>query len=172
MAKFAYRLPGLITPFWLVLTAFVPPVQGTGKSPFSADGRREMVVVAPERFHKALAKFVAYRLAQRPTKLAVLESILKSTQGADDPERLKRWLYESWTASPLPLMTTRSIPPTFIARMSRAETGALTTGMSAKRSGFACVLLRRGPGREEQDRPDQLRPDRLPCRAGCRTLAC
>ena len=54
------------------------------------------MIVAPERFHKALAKFVAYRTEQRPTKLASLESVLKSTQGADDPERLKRWLYREW----------------------------------------------------------------------------
>ncbi len=74
MAKFAYRLPGLITPFWLVLTAFVPPVQGTGKSPFSADGRREMVVVAPERFHKALAKFVAYRLRRKGRQSSLYSS--------------------------------------------------------------------------------------------------
>jgi len=55
-----------------------------------------MVIVAPERFHKELTRFRSYRAAQRPTELVSLEAILKSTQGVDDPERLKRWLYSSW----------------------------------------------------------------------------
>ncbi len=55
-----------------------------------------MVIVAPDQFHKALTRFRAYRAAQRLTELVSLEGIKKSTQGVDDPERLKRWLYESW----------------------------------------------------------------------------
>jgi hypothetical protein len=55
-----------------------------------------MVIVAPDRFHKDLMKFRAYRAAQRPTELVSIESILKSSPGVDDPERLKRWLYHSW----------------------------------------------------------------------------
>jgi hypothetical protein len=55
-----------------------------------------MVIIAPDRFHKELTKFRAYRAAQRPTELVSLESILNSTKGVDDPERLKRWLYDSW----------------------------------------------------------------------------
>ncbi len=55
-----------------------------------------MVVIGPERFHKAMAPYLAYRRAQRPTEWASLESVLKQSQGADDPERLKRWLYRAW----------------------------------------------------------------------------
>lgn len=55
-----------------------------------------MVIVAPDRFHKHLAHFRAYRAKQRPTELVSLESILNHTEGVDDPERLKRWLYRAW----------------------------------------------------------------------------
>lgn len=50
------------------------------------------VVVAPERFHEALADYVKRK---KPVELASLESILKG-EGADDPEKLKRWLYAAW----------------------------------------------------------------------------
>jgi hypothetical protein len=55
-----------------------------------------MAVIGPEKFHKILAPFLAYRNSQRPTEWASLESILKDTEGSDDPERLKRWLFRSW----------------------------------------------------------------------------
>jgi hypothetical protein len=55
-----------------------------------------MVIVAPDRFRGQLERFRSYRATQRPTELISLESILKSTQGVDDPERLKRWLYKAW----------------------------------------------------------------------------
>lgn len=58
--------------------------------------RTGAVIVAPERFHESLGEYVAYRTRQRPTSLVSLESILKSSDGRDDPERLKRWLYDAW----------------------------------------------------------------------------
>ncbi|HEX8200985.1 MAG TPA: C25 family cysteine peptidase, partial [Isosphaeraceae bacterium] len=61
-----------------------------------AEPRPGMVVVAPRRFHGALREFQAYRSAGRPTELAALEAILQETDGVDDPERLKRWLYRAW----------------------------------------------------------------------------
>src|SRR5262249_39843171 len=57
---------------------------------------RSMVIVAPDRFHGQLKRFHSYRATQRPTELVSLQSILKSTPGVDDPERLKRWLYQAW----------------------------------------------------------------------------
>ena len=51
------------------------------------------VIVAPERFHEALAEVVAARSRQMPTELASLEKILTG-EGADDPEKLKRWLFD------------------------------------------------------------------------------
>ncbi len=55
-----------------------------------------MVVIGPERFHKVMEGYLAYRQAQRPTEWASLESVLKDSPGVDDPERLKRWLYRAW----------------------------------------------------------------------------
>lgn len=54
------------------------------------------VVVAPDRFHRALADYVAHKKKQLPTELASLEKILKSARGADDAEKLKRWLFDAW----------------------------------------------------------------------------
>lgn len=48
------------------------------------------VVVAPESFHDALAGY------RDRAEIVALETVLK-TDGADDPERLKRWLYDRWT---------------------------------------------------------------------------
>ena len=63
------------------------------RSPAGAAG---MVVIGPERFHAAMGPYLAYRAAQRPTEWASLESVIRASQGVDDPERLKRWLYRAW----------------------------------------------------------------------------
>ena len=55
----------------------------------------ELVVVAPDAFHPALADFVAHKRKRIATELASLESILKG-EGTDDPEKLKRWLFGRW----------------------------------------------------------------------------
>jgi Peptidase family C25 len=96
MTNLRHTSLGRMTPFWLMITVLAPAVPAADRPLFLAEGHREMVIVASERFHKTLAKFVAYRSQQRPTKLVALESILKTTQGTDDPERLKRWLYQEW----------------------------------------------------------------------------
>ena len=83
---------------WSFVTALTA-VAGAADDPDPGPGGHPhpgMVVIGPERFHKALTPFLAYRAAQRPTEWASLESILKHSEGADDPERLKRWLYRAW----------------------------------------------------------------------------
>lgn len=55
-----------------------------------------LVVVAPESFHASLKDFVDHKQALRPTDLVSLESILTSSEGADDPEKIKRWLFSEW----------------------------------------------------------------------------
>ncbi len=54
-----------------------------------------LVVVAPERFHEALGGYVEHRRKQLTVELLSLEAALQ-TDGADDPERLKRRLYDAW----------------------------------------------------------------------------
>jgi hypothetical protein len=53
-------------------------------------------VIAPEVFAPALKEFVAHKQKLLPTELHSLESILAETKGADDPEKLKRFLYGEW----------------------------------------------------------------------------
>ncbi len=55
-----------------------------------------LMVVAPNAFHSALQEFVAYKQTLLPTELLSLEDILQKTKGADDPEKLKRFLYAQW----------------------------------------------------------------------------
>jgi hypothetical protein len=81
---------------WVIITALAASATAAESSILRADRAREMVIIAPEQFHASLAKFVAYRSLQRPTTLAALESILQTTEGTDDPERLKHWLYGRW----------------------------------------------------------------------------
>ena len=82
------------TRFWVAIfgttLAFVS-LQATAR------GAEPMVVVAPSSFHNALGDFVKYRSAQRPVELVSLEKILQETPGVDDPEKLKRWLFDAWT---------------------------------------------------------------------------
>ena len=55
-----------------------------------------LLVVAPAGFHAALRDFVAYKQKRLPTELKSLEEILQTTDGVDDPEKLKRYLHREW----------------------------------------------------------------------------
>lgn len=55
-----------------------------------------LCIVAPEKFHEALNDYVQFKQALIPTELVSLEKVLASTPGADDPERLKHYLYSAW----------------------------------------------------------------------------
>lgn len=57
---------------------------------------KELLIVAPEAFRAALVDYVRYKRADLPTRLVTLESALHSASGADDAERLKRFLYTTW----------------------------------------------------------------------------
>jgi hypothetical protein len=57
---------------------------------------RRLAVIAPDRFHETLAEYVEFRGADVSTTLYSLESILRETDGVDDPERLKRFLHAQW----------------------------------------------------------------------------
>jgi hypothetical protein len=57
---------------------------------------KRFFIVAPNRFHGALRKYVDHKQTLLPTELVSLEDALKSTKGVDDPERLKRYLYSAW----------------------------------------------------------------------------
>jgi hypothetical protein len=55
------------------------------------------LIVAPDAFHKTLTDYIAHKSEQLPTSLTSLESILAETDGVDDAEKLKRYLFDAWT---------------------------------------------------------------------------
>ncbi|HPD47127.1 MAG TPA: C25 family cysteine peptidase [Anaerohalosphaeraceae bacterium] len=57
---------------------------------------RGLLIVAPEEYHEALCDYVQHKQKQLPVRIAGLEAILREHEGADDPERLKRFLYLMW----------------------------------------------------------------------------
>ncbi|MBX3441077.1 MAG: hypothetical protein KF774_01630 [Planctomyces sp.] len=57
---------------------------------------RGLLIVAPDAFHSALGSYVEHKRRQLPTTLVSLDTILAETDGVDDPERLKRRLFDFW----------------------------------------------------------------------------
>jgi hypothetical protein len=74
------------------VTAIPRPVPPTARSLF---------IVAPERFHDVLTPFVEHKKQRFSTRLVSLEQVLRTMTGADDPEKLKRYLYQAWRQSGL-----------------------------------------------------------------------
>jgi len=59
-------------------------------------GNKGLLVIAPRAFHPALAEFMVHKQRLRPARLESLEEILRTNRGVDDPEKLKRFLYDEW----------------------------------------------------------------------------
>ncbi|HWE94938.1 MAG TPA: C25 family cysteine peptidase [Tepidisphaeraceae bacterium] len=57
---------------------------------------KRLFIVAPDHLRPAVADYVKHKQTIMPTELVSLEEVLKSTDGVDDPERLKRFLYVAW----------------------------------------------------------------------------
>jgi hypothetical protein len=74
---------------WLTRATIAAEKDGTPAS-------KPFLVVAPDRFRDALKEFVADKQRTLPTELVSLETVLRTTPGSDDPERLKRYLYNQW----------------------------------------------------------------------------
>lgn len=81
-------LPGL-----LLCAALLGPARAAEPAAPSA---KRLLVIAPERFHDALRDFIRYKNGQLPTQLVSLEQTLKTFAGTDDPEKLKRFLYQQY----------------------------------------------------------------------------
>jgi hypothetical protein len=54
------------------------------------------IILSPKAFHAELADYAVERRNQLPTELVALEDVLAKSTGADDPEKLKRFLYAAW----------------------------------------------------------------------------
>src|ERR1041384_2625223 len=59
-------------------------------------GSNRLLIIAPSSFHPALKGFLAHKQKLLPAELRSLESVLQNSKGVDEPERLKRFLYEEW----------------------------------------------------------------------------
>lgn len=55
-----------------------------------------LMIVAPQKFCDALEEYVRFKRQYIPAELVSLEEVLKSTDGVDDPEKLKRFFYDAW----------------------------------------------------------------------------
>jgi len=99
------RLPGdrqnrqtltrvLVTGLLLLLPLPAALTIGAMESP--APKEKLFLIVAPEAFHSSLKEYTRAKEKTFPTRLVSLEKILKESSGADDPERLKRFLYKAW----------------------------------------------------------------------------
>jgi len=63
-------------------------------APLDEPGR--LLIIAPSRFGAAAGEYAAFKRETRPCDVAVLEDVLATSAGVDDPERVKRFLYEAW----------------------------------------------------------------------------
>jgi hypothetical protein len=57
-----------------------------------------LLVVAPRALSESLTDFIAYKKTHLPTELIILEDALGAAKGADDAEKLKRFVFEKWKA--------------------------------------------------------------------------
>jgi hypothetical protein len=115
--------------------------------PARGEDRKGMVVVAPASFHKALRDFVKYRSEQRPVELVALETILKESPGVDDPEKLKRWLFEAWKSRGVRfvlLVGDADVLPVRYMRLDRGTKPALDTAFYPTDLYYADVAKRDG----------------------------
>jgi len=55
-----------------------------------------LLVVTPRALEGALTEFITFKKTKLPTKLVLLEDILKTSPGSDDAEKLKRYLFDQW----------------------------------------------------------------------------
>jgi len=85
-----------LLPLCLLLLAI--PLAGQPAAPPqpAAGATNRLLVVAPRAFHPALETFLAYKQTRLAAEFRALEDILQSTDGVDDPEKLKRFLYAEW----------------------------------------------------------------------------
>jgi hypothetical protein len=68
----------------------------TKANPPTVAKARTLLIVTPRGFEKELEPFVAHKKKELSVELAFLEDVLAQNQGVDDPEKLKRFLYQAW----------------------------------------------------------------------------
>jgi hypothetical protein len=117
--------------FWLgFLSAFgtarLSILADPATSPAQPQKSGRLIIVAPESLQTSLKEFVEYKNTRLGTTFVPLESILQATPGVDDPEKLKRFLYNQWKTNGLGyalLVGDVDIMPAWPKRMARSKTG-------------------------------------------------
>jgi hypothetical protein len=94
--EFAWKRLGWVCGTVGCVALLVTPAAAAEAHADTATLQEAMVVVAPSKFHEALGDYLRFRSVRRSTRLIALETVLAETAGVDDPERLKRWLFEQW----------------------------------------------------------------------------
>src|SRR5436190_23881119 len=86
---------------WLILGMIAGTILLASSSAFAQrpaqpaldETTRQLLVIAPKAFAHDLDELVQFKQARLPTRLVVLEDLLKTNDGADEAERLKRFLF-------------------------------------------------------------------------------
>jgi hypothetical protein len=172
------RRPPLPLLFLLLVACGLPRV--APGAPERTSG--SLLIIAPERFHAALGEYVAHKRRRLPAELVSLESILKKSSGVDDPERLKRYLYQAWRsrkagyallvgdADVLPvryMVLDRITPAAFdyafypsdLYYSDLAETDGAFDDWNARKEGFHADYF--GEVRGEKNKQDPINYDRI-----------
>ena len=80
--------------FCLAIMAF-PAILTAVEATSKPGPPKRLIIVSPKGFHPALVPYLEHKQKQLPTTLVALEDVLLEN-GCDDPERLKRFLFNKW----------------------------------------------------------------------------
>lgn len=84
----------------LLWSAVFPPLAALqpvlAEVPLPGAEVKRLLVISPRAFEAALKDFVAWKATQQSVQWVSLEEVLEKAEGADAPEKLKRWLYVEW----------------------------------------------------------------------------
>ena len=82
--------------WWIVALSGLQSLSPKANGDEAPAAGKKLVVVAPSEFRTPLAEFLAHKAKQLPTAWVALEDVLRGQTGVDDPEKLKRFLFQRW----------------------------------------------------------------------------
>ncbi len=94
------QAPAGIGPVQLNWSAFAGTQAGSLTFDLDVEPAIQLLLVAPEAFESALMPFMAHKIRTgMPSRLLTIEAIRSAFSGADDPERIKRAIYQEFQES-------------------------------------------------------------------------
>jgi len=137
------------------------PTQAWSETPTDSSraglSAKSMVIVTPQRFETELKPFVEHKLSELPIEVALLENVLVETPGTDDPEKLKRFLYQAWQdrrAGYVLLVGDSSVVPVRYMVLDRIDHAAYDTAFYASDMYYADVAKANGSFEDWHGRKD------------------